>query len=75
MTFIMSEPITGYRTLTTEEIALIDSINEIGKTIGVLVDQLEAMESTDKRWLAIGKTGLQQGMMAITRSVAKPTTF
>ncbi len=71
----MSEPITGYRTLTTEEIALINSIKEIGKTIGVLVDQLEAMESTDKRWLEIGKTGLQQGMMAITRSVAKPTAF
>ena len=71
----MSEPITGYRTLTAEELALINSIKEKGIEIGELVAQLEAMESTDKRWLEIGKTGLQQGMMAITRSVAKPTTF
>ena len=71
----MSKPITGYRELTAEELALINSIKEKGIEIGKLVAQLEAMESTDKRWLEIGKTGLQQGMMAITRSVAQPTTF
>jgi len=71
----MSEPITGYRKLTAEELALINSIKEKGIEIGKLVAQLEAMESTDKRWLEIGKTELQQGMMAITRSVAQPTTF
>ncbi len=29
----------------------------------------------DKRWVAIGVTNLQQGFMALTRSIAKPTTF
>lgn len=69
------EPITGYRELTTEEIALINSIKEKGKEIGAMVAQLEAMPSTDQRWVKIGKTALQQGMMALTRSVAQPTTF
>ncbi len=27
------------------------------------------------RWIAIGKTHLQQGLMALTRSVAKPDFF
>lgn len=27
------------------------------------------------RWLAIGRTQLQQGLMAVTRAVAQPTTF
>ena len=31
--------------------------------------------AVDARWLAIGVTHLQQGFMALTRAVAKPTTF
>lgn len=27
------------------------------------------------RWAAIGRTDLQQGLMALTRAVAQPTTF
>lgn len=27
------------------------------------------------RWLAIGRTDLQTGLMALIRAVAKPTTF
>lgn len=30
---------------------------------------------TDPRWLAIGQTHLQQGLMAITRAVARPDGF
>lgn len=29
----------------------------------------------DPRWLAIAQTQLQQGFMALTRSIARPTTF
>lgn len=28
-----------------------------------------------RRWTAIAKTQLQQGLMALTRAVARPTTF
>jgi len=31
--------------------------------------------AVNARWLAIGVTHLQQGFMAVTRAVAKPTTF
>jgi len=29
----------------------------------------------DGRWVAVGKTHLQQGLMALTRAVAKPEFF
>ena len=29
----------------------------------------------DHRWVSIGATDLQTGFMALTRSIAKPTTF
>lgn len=38
--------------------------------------ELQRMQHTEPmRWLAIGTTDLQQGLMAITRAVAQPTTF
>lgn len=68
-------PITGYRTLTEDEVTLINAIKAKGVELGDLVAQLEETPSLDKRWVAIGKTNLQQGLMALTRAVAQPTTF
>jgi hypothetical protein len=43
--------------------------------IGTLVDNLTRDTEMDQRWVAIARTHLQQGFMALTRAVAKPTTF
>lgn len=67
--------IKGYRDLTQSEIDMMNQIKEMGCTLGVLVDQLEDMDCTDKRWVAIGKTDLQTGIMSLVRSVAQPGTF
>lgn len=68
--------ITGYRELSEEEITLMNEIkNTVGSQLEDLVNKLSEMEHTDKRWLAIGKTDLQTGLMALVRSIAKPTTF
>ena len=29
----------------------------------------------DQRWVSVGATDLQQGFMALVRSIAQPTTF
>ena len=53
-------------------------MNEIkikGAELGELITKLEALEESDKRWLSIGKTDLQKGLMSLTRSVAKPDFF
>jgi len=67
--------IKGYRELDEQDIALMNEIKEKGAELGLLVEKLSESAYTDKRWIAIGKTDLQTGLMALTRSVAKPTFF
>ena len=67
--------IKGYRDLTEGEIQLMNNIKAHGNDLGALIENLEKEESTDKRWLAIGKTDLQKGIMALVRSIAKPKSF
>lgn len=71
-------PVQGYK---PQSQATIDLVNE-GKALEERVLQyMEKVETfvdedtgmvTDHRWLAIGRTGIQQGFMAVFRSVFKP---
>ncbi len=67
--------ITGYRQLNEAEAALMNEIKAEGVKLGELVAKLRATEGLDQRWVSIGATGLQTGLMALTRGVAQPTTF
>lgn len=67
--------ITGYRELSQEEIDVMNEIKAAGKELGELVDKLRAIESLDQRWISIGATDLQKGLMGLTRGVAKPEFF
>ena len=67
--------IKGYRDLSQAEIDLMNEIKAKGAELGDLVQKLYDHEGIDQRWVAIGKTALQQGFMALTRSVAQPTSF
>jgi len=53
-----------------------NEIKEHGVKLGELVAKLRAPESAiDQRWVSVGATDLQTGLMALTRSVARPTFF
>ena len=67
--------IAGYRELEQHEIDLMNRVKKAGQEIGNLVKDLEAMRLLDQRWIAIGKTHMQQGLMALTRGVTKPEFF
>lgn len=67
--------IKGYRDLTELEINLMNACKEHAIRIGDTIEALERTEGIDKRWLAIAKTDLQKGFMALIRSIAKPETF
>jgi hypothetical protein len=67
--------ISGYRELSEQEVALINDIKAHGVKLGEFISLLEMQADVDKRWIAIGKTDLQKGLMALTRAVAKPTFF
>ncbi len=67
--------IKGYRELTQVEIDLMNEIKTKGAELGELVSKLRNTEGLDQRWVSIGATDFQTGLMALTRSVAQPTFF
>ena len=67
--------IKGYRELTQQEIDLMNEIKTKGVELGALVEKLRTSDNLDQRWVAIGATDLQTGLMALTRAVAQPTFF
>lgn len=70
------EQIMGYRDLSRQEIDLMNTIKDFGVDLGGLCDKLaDCVDTVDQRWVSIGKTHLQQGIMALVRAVARPTTF
>lgn len=62
----------------TEE-ALLKEIDTQAEMLRHLVDKLDARARTQNdvvgRWVAIGRTDLQTGLMALRRSVQKPGVF
>ena len=67
--------IKGYRELNQVEIDLMNAIKTQGEIIGQLVASMRADPTLDHRWVSIGATDLQTGLMALTRAVARPTFF
>ena len=67
--------ITGYRELSQDEIDAMNEIKAKGTEMGELVAKLRANPQLDQRWVSIGATEVQQGLMALARAVAKPTSF
>jgi hypothetical protein len=67
--------ITGYRELSQEEINLMNEIKAKGVELELLVNKVMIDGQGDVRWASIAKTELQQGLMALTRAIAKPESF
>ena len=67
--------IKGYRELNQEEIDVMNEVKAMGVKLGELVEKLENNKDLDQRWIESGKTDLQKGLMALTRSIARPEFF
>lgn len=71
--------IKGYRELSQEDIDLMNEVKAEGLRLAVLIDKVKSVcgqdEAESARWLAMGRTSLQQGLMFLTRAVAKPEFF
>ncbi len=67
--------IAGYRELNETEINNMNAVKEHGRKLGDLVATMRAQEDHDQRWISLGATHLQQGLMALTRAIAKPEFF
>ena len=67
--------IKGYRELSQEEIDTMNEVKAMGIKLGELVEKLENNKDLDQRWIESGKIDLQKGLMALTRSIARPEFF
>ena len=70
--------IKGYRELSQTEVDDMNAIKAKANEVGVLIEALGQSGDDNKydaRWVAIAKTDLQKGFMALTRAVAKPEFF
>lgn len=66
-------PIAGYRPQTTDAVAAVNRNKELEEMVLRQLDYLANVEPTDRRWLAIGRTAIEQGFMAVNRAVFKPS--
>lgn len=66
--------ITGYRQLTEADAEAINAVKHLGVVTEAIIERLKQQDA-DPRWVSIGTTHLQQGLMALTRAIAKPTHF
>lgn len=79
--------ITGYRQLSTQEVALMNEGKALAEACGAYIEKLRShagidgsdingkFPPLDQRWISIGATDLQKGFMSIIRGIAQPTTF
>ena len=65
-------PVAGYRPQSDDRVATVNANKEIEERVMRILDDLGDMLAVDKRWLAIGRTHIEQGFMAVNRAVFKP---
>ena len=65
-------PVSGYRAQPQEAVDLVNHMKRLEEGI---LRQLDVMKhpGIDQRWLAIGRTGIEQAFMAINRSIFQPS--
>lgn len=72
-------PVKGYKPMSPNQIATMNIIKGIGQNVGEVIETLADASASDleidHRFLAIAKTDLQKGFMALTRAVANPDFF
>ena len=64
-------PVAGYRPQTDAAVALVNQNKLIEEHLLHFMDELKNKD-VDQRWLAIARTHIEQGFMALNRSIFKP---
>ena len=64
--------IKGYREIPPEDIELVNKNKEQEERILRQLEGLAARHDTDKRWVAIARTHIEQGFGAMNRAILRP---
>lgn len=65
-------PVSGYTPQSSDNVSLVNRNKAAEERILRILDELKDIERVDKRWLAIGRTNIEEGFMAINRSIFNP---
>lgn len=65
-------PVAGYKPQSDDKVQTVNAFKQDEERILRKIDDMMKDDTTDKRWLAIGRTQLEQAFMAINRSVFQP---
>lgn len=65
-------PVAGYKPQSGHSVQTVNNNKRVEEETLRLLDMYADLPEVDKRWLAIGRTHLEQAWMAINRSIFKP---
>lgn len=65
-------PVAGYRPQTSDKVETVNANKEAEEQVLRILDGLAGRPEVDKRWLAIGRTHIETGFMAVNRAVFQP---
>lgn len=65
-------PVEGYRPQSHHNVELVNANKRAEEEILRVLDALGKQDDIDKRWLAIGRTKIEEAFMAINRSIFRP---
>lgn len=65
-------PVAGYTAQSPEKVALVNQNKRLEEQILRQLDVMAADLELDGRWLAIARTQIEQGFMAMNRAVFRP---
>jgi hypothetical protein len=66
-------PVAGYTPQSTAKVDLVNDNKRLEEECLRAFDSLAMSPEVDKRWLAIGRTAIENGWMAVNRSIFKPS--
>lgn len=66
-------PVAGYRPQTTTAVDRVNQHKIIEERVLRIMDDLNKTGEADPRWLAIARTDLEKGFMALNRAVFQPS--
>lgn len=66
-------PVSGYQAQSDDKVAVVNVNKALEERVLRQIDFLKDYSGVDQRWLAIGRTQLEQAFMAINRAVFQPS--
>lgn len=65
-------PVAGYKPQSDVKVAVVNNHKEAEERVLRLIDAAKGNPDNDQRWIAIAKTQIEQGFMALNRAIFQP---